>query len=82
MYLKSCPYTKKFNPERYVFHVKCVKCKTAHDVVVLAQQLLDYMNGALIQDAFPDKTKEERELMLSGICGDCWIKIFPPEDER
>ena len=31
-----------------------------------------YKNGALIQNAFPFLTADERELLISGICSKCW----------
>ena len=31
---------------------------------------------ALIQDALPRVPKEERELLISGYCDDCWKKLF------
>lgn len=35
----------------------------------------------LIQDAFPDMNPSERELLISGICNDCWQTVFKPDDE-
>jgi hypothetical protein len=31
-----------------------------------------WRNGTLIQDAFPELTKFQRELMISGCCQECW----------
>ena len=31
-----------------------------------------YKNGALVQNAFPFLTADERELLISGICSKCW----------
>ncbi len=36
----------------------------------------------LIQDAFPDLTVADRELIKTGVCGDCWIEAHGhPSDE-
>ncbi|AZS06762.1 hypothetical protein HOU95_gp045 [Streptomyces phage Hiyaa] len=35
-----------------------------------------------IQDIFPYLTPAEREMFQSGICGDCWNVVFPPEEEE
>lgn len=32
-----------------------------------------------IQYVFPDLSPAERELFISGCCGDCWNKMFPPD---
>ena len=40
-----------------------------------------HTSGALIQDAFPLLTSEEREFLLSGITPDEWNKLFDTEWE-
>jgi hypothetical protein len=34
-------------------------------------------DGELIQNALPELTPSERELLLSQTCGKCWDKLFP-----
>ena len=34
-----------------------------------------YKNGALIQNAWPTLSPSDRELILTGICDECWIKM-------
>lgn len=29
-----------------------------------------------IQDALPDKTNDEREILMTGICPDCWNALW------
>jgi hypothetical protein len=36
--------------------------------------------GVLVQDAFPYLTVDERELIISSTCGQCWDNMFPPEE--
>ena len=38
-----------------------------------------YNKGALIQDAFPNLSVDEREFLLSGLTPDQWKDIFPEE---
>lgn len=38
-------------------------------------------NHMLIQNAMPDVPKEQRELLLSGICGACFNRMFRDDDE-
>ena len=36
----------------------------------------------LIQDAFPELSKEDRERLITGICPKCWKELFGDEDEE
>lgn len=40
-----------------------------------------WANGEHIQNVWPEKTPDERELLMSGIHPDCWDKMFKPQDE-
>ena len=43
---------------------------------------LDELETRHVQDVFPDWSPADRELyFITGICGDCWKKLFPPEEE-
>lgn len=37
--------------------------------------------STLLQDAFPQMPKEEREVLKTGIHPACWLKLFPPQPE-
>jgi hypothetical protein len=37
--------------------------------------------GGTVQSIFKDLGADERELLISGTCGECWDKLFPKEDE-
>lgn len=40
-----------------------------------------WISGSVnIQRAMPHVPKEERELLISGTCGECWDEMFPPEE--
>jgi len=36
----------------------------------------DEDDNALVQDVFPYLSADEREMLISGICPDCWDKLF------
>lgn len=36
---------------------------------------------AFMQDIFPELPIEDRELLISATCNNCWNKLFPAEDE-
>lgn len=62
--------------------VECHLCH--HDYVVgcTDEQYLDWKeNHRLIQLAMPEVPKEERELLISGTCNECFKRLFPDEDE-
>lgn len=49
------------------------------------ENLERYLNGeGLIQEMLPDIDYRERELFISGICKDCWTRMFgtPPWEQN
>jgi hypothetical protein len=42
------------------------------DLDITDDQVSEYMNGALIQKAFPNLTADEREFILTGITAEEW----------
>lgn len=55
------------------------KCPFCGKVTILPLEDLavaKFENGALVQDAFPELSATEREVILSGICPECQEKIF------
>ena len=55
----------------------CRLCRTKHVVIVPAAGYLKWAKGqAKIQEALPGLTDDERELLVSGICGQCFDKMF------
>lgn len=49
------------------------------DLPITQEQLENWYNGMLVQDAFPNLTDSEREFILSGITDEEWDNVFPPE---
>jgi len=54
----------------------CVSCKTEHSIQVREQDWIRLQNGEHIQDVMPYLSLDERELLISGICGKCFDKTF------
>lgn len=54
----------------------CVFCGNEYEVAVKSTEWFNYINGALVQDAFPDLSTEDREFLISSICPTCQSKIF------
>jgi len=40
-----------------------------------------WQEGETIQDAFPDMSAGDREILISGTHAACWDKLFPAEEE-
>lgn len=60
----------------------CKFCNKEVLITVDEEDIKKYENGALIQQAFPYLTPDEREIMLSGMCGDCWEKYMESFDKE
>ena len=61
----------------------CVVCGKIHEPVILdAEKYYRWKDGECIQDVFPEMTKEQREILISGTCPECWDALFPEEDEE
>lgn len=59
---------------------RCPKCHQLHGVAVFKQDYIDWAEGGLIQNCFPYLTANQRELVKTGICEECWERIFGPEE--
>jgi hypothetical protein len=59
----------------------CVVCGKPRPIHCTEEQFQDWKNGALAQQAMPDVPAAERELLLSGICGECWKETFRDEED-
>ena len=55
---------------------QCVSCKDTHVLMVNKNDLKRWESGARIQDAMPYLTPDERELLISGICGKCFDRML------
>ena len=60
---------------------KCPFCLETRllELDVTPQQLVEWHNGKLIQNAMPHLTTSEREFIKTGICDSCWNTLFGEE---
>lgn len=49
------------------------------DLPINEDQLLQFENGALVQDAFPNLSRDQREFLISGCTQQCWDLLFAEE---
>lgn len=62
-----------------VFEVECRSCTTYQNLYLTREALTRWAGGELIQRIWPGVPIGERELMLSGRCGECFDHLW--EDE-
>ena len=68
---------------RIVVIAQCSMCEQVHYIVVPKRDYTRWMRGkAVIQDAMPYMHPDVRELMLSGVCGECFDKMFDNGEEE
>ena len=59
--------------------IECRVCgKDQPTIEIRHTQLIKWRDGWKIQEAMPQLTPDERELIISGTCGPCFDKMFPP----
>ena len=57
------------------------KCQGGKVITVYGEDLFKYQSlGALIQDAFPYLSTDDRELLMSGICKPCFDDMANEEE--
>jgi hypothetical protein len=61
--------------------LNCVSCQTPHNLTVPAQNYMDWRNGTYIQNALSMLNKDDREMLVSGICPECWDAMFGDDDD-
>lgn len=56
-------------------------CSTKQEIKVFTKDVERYSKGLMIQQAFPYLDDNQRERLISGICGVCWDKMFAERDD-
>ena len=60
--------------------INCKMCNEPKGIVITREAAMKYKAGAHIQVAFDYLSDDERELLLSGICGYCFDILFKKEE--
>ena len=58
---------------------------TTMDLPVTQDQLDEFAapgRRRLVQDIFPDLTRDQREFIKTGYTAEDWARLFPPEDDE
>lgn len=59
---------------------RCPICGKSYIVIVPHEGFIKWRSGSRIQDCLPNLSSEDREALMSGICGECWDKIYGGEE--
>ena len=60
--------------------VGCIKCAEPQHITVGQADLDAWQSGTNIQNAMPYLSADDREILISGICGECFDKIYGVEE--
>jgi len=65
----------------YKIAVKCPRCEREYILPCNKEDLIAFQNGEkLAQEAFPYMPAQYREMLISGLCPECWDEIFSDEE--
>ena len=59
-------------PDQVLVEAECIFCHKIVQFIAPLQGLKDWANGKVCQEALPELTADQREMLISGICGQCW----------
>ena len=59
----------------------CRTCGSQEAITVEAKDLAAWKNGTIIQEAMPYLDADQREMMISNTCSECWDELFPEDDD-
>ena len=63
--------------EKIILECRCPMCGQTAKIEVWDVDYYRYeLNGGLVQDCFPYLTANEREAIITGICPECWERMF------
>jgi len=65
--------------KKTTLNIRCIECNKVFYINVYKKDIELYKKGVLAQSAFPYLTINERELIISNMCGSCFDKIFTEE---
>ena len=68
---------------REEFFVICqAGCGKRYTFDIDPEDYYKFRNGMFAQHAFPYLTADQRELMVSQTCGECFDRMFPPDEDE
>lgn len=64
--------------DNYTIRTQCPFCQKIHEIPATLKQVLELNspNRRHIQEIFPELSAQEREMIISGTCPECWDKYM------
>lgn len=59
----------------------CISCRAKHIITVEGDDYMRWRAGVHAQDAFPYLSADDREMLISSICPECFEEMFRHEEE-
>lgn len=59
----------------------CIYCQAPHSLILDADALMRFRAGGFAKDCFPELSADQREFLISGICGKCWDELFAEDED-
>ena len=72
--------TSEVRGEKVTLRGFCLSCGKRWEFVVEKHAFDAWQAGMHVQNAFPSMTDDDRELLISGVCGECFDKMFAEAD--
>lgn len=70
------PWIKAYDDTTGEALILCRECKEIKRRKVTRKQIANWADGALIQRAMPELSRDETELFISGTCSPCFDKLW------
>jgi hypothetical protein len=61
--------------------VSCRWCAKKHEIIVKTKDFAAYQAGQLAQRAFPYLSADQREMLITRTCGECWHTMMVAAEE-
>tara|TARA_Y100001936_G_C15920077_1_gene583530 strand:+ start:207 stop:437 length:231 start_codon:yes stop_codon:yes gene_type:complete len=60
----------------------CRICSQQQEIIAPVSGLMAWEEGAFIQDALPELSAGDREMLISQTCDDCWRMMFGDDEDE
>lgn len=70
-------------PNGYIStEVPCISCGNHRIISCDPIDYMEWLGGKLIQNAMPYLSIDDREMLISRICPDCWKNMYGSDDDE
>ena len=59
-----------------IYETICPFCGKVSEISIDFDKFMEWKEGKKVQDAFPELSPSERELLITGMCSECQKKVF------